>query len=104
LAERGRFDVAFLRNVMIYFDIEAKKRILGEVFNRLAPDGLLFLGVAETTFNLDERFERLDVKRAGCYRRRWAPGGPSGPRTSSGPRRRPPYSKIVSSRARPCRS
>jgi chemotaxis protein methyltransferase CheR len=60
----------FLRNVMIYIDIQSKKRIPGEVFKCLAPDGFLFLGAAETTFNLDERFERLDVKRAGCDRRR----------------------------------
>jgi chemotaxis protein methyltransferase CheR len=66
---RGRFDIVFMRNVMIYFDVEAKKRILGNVYDMLAPDGYLFLGAAETTFNLDNRFQRLDINRAGCYQR-----------------------------------
>ena len=61
------FDIVFVRNVMIYFDLEAKKRILGNIHRMLAPDGYLFLGAAETTLNLDERFKRSDKGRAGCY-------------------------------------
>jgi chemotaxis protein methyltransferase CheR len=64
-----RFDIVFLRNVMIYFDVEAKKRILGNVHALLQPDGFLFLGAAETTLNLDARFTRTSFDRAGCYRR-----------------------------------
>jgi chemotaxis protein methyltransferase CheR len=63
----GTFDIVFLRNVMIYFDLEAKKRILGNIHRMLAPDGYLFLGAAETTMNLDDRFKRSDKGRAGCY-------------------------------------
>lgn len=68
-ATHGKFDVVFIRNVMIYFDIPAKKRILSNIHDRLAPDGLLFLGAAETTFNLDERFTRVNLERSGCYMR-----------------------------------
>jgi chemotaxis protein methyltransferase CheR len=53
---------------MIYFDVEAKKTILRKVYDLLAPDGYLFLGAAETTMGLDERFERMPVPRTGCYR------------------------------------
>lgn len=63
-------DVIFLRNVLIYFDVPTKKAILGKVRQSLRPDGYLFLGGAETTMNLDDRFERLDFQRAGCYRLR----------------------------------
>lgn len=63
-------DVIFLRNVLIYFDVETKKRVLGQVKERLAPDGFLFLGGAESPLNLDDSFERLPIAQAGCYRLR----------------------------------
>lgn len=64
----GVYDIVFIRNVMIYFDVEAKKKILGKIYNLLAPDGYMFLGAAETTLNLDERFVRAEGGRGGVYR------------------------------------
>ena len=61
-------DVVFMRNVLIYFDIPVKKRILASIRSILAPDGYLFLGGAETTFNLDENFERASSGKGACYR------------------------------------
>jgi chemotaxis protein methyltransferase CheR len=63
-------DVIFLRNMLIYLDASEKRRLLGRMRQQLAPDGFLFLGGAETTLNLDDRFERLLIERAGCYRLR----------------------------------
>jgi chemotaxis protein methyltransferase CheR len=48
-----RMDIVLLRNVMIYFEVEVKKQILGRVGRVLRPDGYLLLGGAETTFSLD---------------------------------------------------
>lgn len=64
----GTFDVVFLRNVLIYFDVDTKKSILSRVLGVLEPDGYLFLGAAETTLNLEARFERMPLERSGCYR------------------------------------
>jgi chemotaxis protein methyltransferase CheR len=61
-------DVVFLRNVLIYFDAETKKQILGKVRRALRPGGYLLLGAAETTLNLDDGFERVTHDRASCYR------------------------------------
>ena len=63
-------DIAVLRNVLIYFDVETKKVILGKIRRLLRPDGYLFLGGAETTMNLDDAFERVPFDRSGCYRLR----------------------------------
>ena len=64
----GRFDVVFLRNVLIYFDIETKRDILRRVRQTLAPDGYLLLGAAETTIGVDESWDRLLVGRSAVYR------------------------------------
>jgi chemotaxis protein methyltransferase CheR len=61
-------DIIMLRNVLIYFGMETKKEILAKVRKVLKPDGYLFLGGAETTFNLDEAFERVQFERATYYR------------------------------------
>jgi len=41
------FDIVFLRNVMLYFSQETRKKLLSNVHRLLAPDGLLFLGSSE---------------------------------------------------------
>ena len=54
---------------LIYFDIATKKAILGKIHDLLRPGGYLFLGGAESTINLDERFERVVLDKSTCYRR-----------------------------------
>jgi chemotaxis protein methyltransferase CheR len=67
-----RVDVVFLRNVLIYFDIPTKKSILAKIRQVMRPDAYLFLGGAETTMNLDDVFERVQLEKTGCYRMREA--------------------------------
>jgi chemotaxis protein methyltransferase CheR len=52
LPELGRFDVIFLRNVLIYFDPPGKAAIVRRVLGCLQPQGLLFSGHAESLANL----------------------------------------------------
>lgn len=61
-------DILMMRNVLIYFDVETKKKILKEARKVLRPDGYLFLGTAETTLNLDDSFDRVQGEKAWCYR------------------------------------
>ncbi|MCA9482712.1 MAG: protein-glutamate O-methyltransferase CheR [Nitrospina sp.] len=62
-----KVDVLFLRNVLIYFDVEMKRSVLGKIKRVLKPEGYLFLGAAETTMNIDASFERLPLPQSGCY-------------------------------------
>lgn len=66
-------DIVLLRNVLIYFDVDVKRRILARVRGLLRPDGYLFLGGAETTLNLDDTFERAPFDHASCYRLKSSP-------------------------------
>ncbi|MFO0821784.1 MAG: protein-glutamate O-methyltransferase CheR [Gemmataceae bacterium] len=62
------FDLICLRNVMIYFEVETKKAILKRIARQLQPDGYLLLGGAETTFNLDDSYQRVETLKSGFYR------------------------------------
>jgi chemotaxis protein methyltransferase CheR len=66
----GPFDVIFLRNVLIYFDVETKRSVLRNVARMLRPDGWLFLGSAETTIGLDDNYVRVAAGRTSAYRLR----------------------------------
>jgi len=63
-------DIVFMRNVLIYFDQEDKRSILGRVQNLIQPHGYLFLGAAEATLQISELFEPLPEGRGLCYRHR----------------------------------
>ena len=65
-------DVIFMRNVLIYFDLPTKKKILARIPNILRPDGALFLGAAETTLGVEAAFEPLQIEKTLCYRLRGA--------------------------------
>lgn len=66
----GVMDVVFLRNVLIYFDVETRKSIFLRLRKVLAPDGYLILGGAETALNIDDTFERVTIGRGVAYRLR----------------------------------
>jgi chemotaxis protein methyltransferase CheR len=61
-------DLIFIRNVMIYFDVETKKSILKKIRTCLLPHGHLFLGTAETTMNLDNGYVSETIDKAAAYR------------------------------------
>jgi chemotaxis protein methyltransferase CheR len=42
-----RFDIIFLRNVMLYFSQDTRKVLMANIHRLLAPDGILFLGSSE---------------------------------------------------------
>ncbi len=41
------FDVIFLRNVMLYFDLPTRRALMAGIHRLLAPDSILFLGSSE---------------------------------------------------------
>ncbi|MEK8050630.1 protein-glutamate O-methyltransferase CheR [Ideonella sp. DXS22W] len=48
LPDIGSFDVIFLRNVLIYFELPTKEAIVRRVMTRLKPDGVLYTGHSES--------------------------------------------------------
>jgi chemotaxis protein methyltransferase CheR len=63
-----RMDIIFMRNVLIYFDLQTRTTILERIQRLLQPDGYLFLGGSESTINFTGSFEPIDHDVAGCFR------------------------------------
>jgi chemotaxis protein methyltransferase CheR len=61
-------DLVMMRNVLIYFDLPTKQKILANVRRVLRPDGYLFLGGSETTMSIDPLYTRQEVGKSVCYR------------------------------------
>jgi len=62
----GIFDVIFCRNVLIYFDQLTKSKVLAMLARRLAPDGVLYLGGAETVLGLSTQFAPAPDANGAC--------------------------------------
>jgi chemotaxis protein methyltransferase CheR len=48
LPDLGLFEVIFLRNVMIYFDMETKQKLVQRLYERLRPGGYFIISHSET--------------------------------------------------------
>lgn len=64
----GPFHIVFIRNVLIYFDLNTKREVLRRVANVMVPGGYLFLGAAETTMGMDPVWERVTLTKGAVYR------------------------------------
>jgi len=70
----GTMDVIFCRNVMIYFDLPAKKRVLKSFHAKLAEGGYLLLGHSERLITVTADFELVHLTHDLVYRKP-LPGG-----------------------------
>ncbi|TCR69949.1 protein-glutamate O-methyltransferase CheR [Bosea sp. BK604] len=63
----GQFDVIFCRNVLIYFDVPTKARVMAALAQRLTQDGAFVLGAAETVIGITTTIVP-DKQHRGLYR------------------------------------
>ena len=56
---KGKFDVIFCRNVVIYFNKDTQKQLFDRYANILADGGYLFIGHSETLHKVTDRFVPL---------------------------------------------
>ena len=65
LPDVGQFDLIFLRNVMIYFDMDTKRQVVGQLMKQLKPDGFFFIGHSESLMGVTQK---LTMLRPSIYR------------------------------------
>jgi len=56
---KGKFDVIFCRNVVIYFNKDTQRVLFDRYAELLKPNGYLFIGHSETLHGVTTRFESL---------------------------------------------
>lgn len=65
----GRVDAIFCRNVLIYFDEEARRRVISNFYERLNPGGYLMLGHSDSLLNVTTAFELAHLSGDLAYRK-----------------------------------
>ncbi|MFT5377057.1 MAG: chemotaxis protein methyltransferase CheR [Candidatus Latescibacterota bacterium] len=73
MAQFRDFDIVFCRNVLIYFDDEAKKKVVGGLWNSLTAGGHLVLGPSDSLHNISDAFQRSEYSVYNFYRKPGAP-------------------------------
>lgn len=68
-AEMRRVDVIFCRNVTIYFDAETNKKVNNKFYDCFGPYDFLFLGHAETLWNVSNKFESVEYPGTFIYKK-----------------------------------
>lgn len=63
-----RCDFVFIRNVLIYFDVETKREIFERMKSVLTPNSYMFLGGGETTAHIHTGFEPSHFEGATCFK------------------------------------
>ncbi len=59
LPDLGRFDIIFLRNVMIYFEQDTKQQVIDRLQHHLLPGGLFIISHSESLNGLKSRFKMI---------------------------------------------
>ena len=67
VSERSCYDIIFCRNLLIYFNEQAKKKAIAALSQLLCSDGVLFVGHAETASLSIHGFAQLDYRMAFAF-------------------------------------
>ena len=67
----SNMDVIFCRNVIIYFDKEAKKKVIESFFDKLRNGGYLLLGHSESLINISNAFALRTLKNDMVYQKQY---------------------------------
>jgi chemotaxis protein methyltransferase CheR len=67
--QAGEADLILCRNVTIYFDRETTRQLMQRLYGRLRDGGYLFLGHAETLWQISDEFSLVSLGDAFVYRR-----------------------------------
>lgn len=62
-------DIIFCRNVIIYFDIETKKKVIENFYRKLSDGGYLLLGHSESLMNITTSFKLKHLKNDMVYQK-----------------------------------
>jgi len=65
----GKMDVIFCRNVIIYFDQAAKKKVIDSFYKSLSEGGFLLLGHSESLMNISTAFILRHLKNDMVYQK-----------------------------------
>ena len=71
---RKGYDFIFCRNVLIYFDDSARKKVVNNFYDSLNPGGFLFLGSSESMGRITASFQLLKIDDFLFYRKPFAGG------------------------------
>lgn len=64
-----RSHVVFCRNVIIYFDEDMKRQVIGSFYDNLLPGGFLIIGHSESLHNLSRAFKPIHHPGAIIYKK-----------------------------------
>lgn len=59
LPKIGMFEFVFLRNVLIYFNIETKRQVIKRILSALRPGGYLFIGHSENLSGITDAVQHV---------------------------------------------
>jgi chemotaxis protein methyltransferase CheR len=65
----NEFDIVLCRNVIIYFDIESKKKSIENIYGSLKTGGYLFLGHSESLHSITSLFKLVGLGKTPLYRK-----------------------------------
>ncbi len=65
----GKSDVVYCANVLIYFDLESKIKVVNNLYNNLNPNGYLFIGYSETLHGISKAFKLVSFPKTIGYKK-----------------------------------
>lgn len=69
MRQMGKSDVIFCANVLIYFDLDSKIKVVNNLYDNLNPNGYLYIGYSETLHGISKAFRLVSFPKTIGYKK-----------------------------------